>query len=357
MKITIVSNNNKGRPSRDGARAKLHNVMRGFKELGYDIDLIDVSEKTKVFSIIHRFFKALKNDGVVIITLAVNGSRTFLKLSSLVKRKARFVLCPVGIGPVRKVFEGKLSGSNLLDFMNGRSFFGLEDKKMGERLKKVDAIAVESAQLKNLYEKFYGLENVEILPNFRFLNDSLPHKPFSKDRLNTVFLSRVHKNKGILNLMACVRALNERGKNVFLDIYGDVALSDDDKKTFDSYLSESICYKGTADNSKAIEVMSQYDLHCLPTSPIEGVPGSIIEAIMATTPTLCTDVPSVGTLIDDNKDGFVVPVQDSQALIDKLDYIYNHLDILPSMSEMLKERRKSYSFFGQRDLFLRILLG
>lgn len=356
MTITILANDNNGVPARDGARSKLHNIIRGFNELGYQINLIDVARRNgKRFSIIRKFIRALKKDDIVVIMLAVNGSRLFLRLSSFIRRKAKLILCPIGMGPIRKIIDKKLSEERACEFINCTSFFGLRDKTIERCLRKTDSVIVENGALKRLYENFYNIKNVHILTNFRFMQNNLAHSTFNSDRLNVVFFSRVAKTKGILDLMSCVQELNAAGEAIFLDIYGDIYLDPDDKGLFDSLLSNNIRYLGTAENDKAIETIAKYDLHCLPTH-LEGTPGSLIEAIFAATPTLCTSLPQISEIIDDGVDGFLVDLNSRDALEQKLDNIYKNLNTLPKMSAILIEKRIKFSFDGQRSNFERLFL-
>lgn len=360
MKITLLANNNNGLPGRDGARSKLQNILRAFAELNIEVNLIDVaSRKKNALSVVRNFIKALKNDDVVVIMLAVNGCRFFLKISSLIRRRAKLVLCPIGIGPIRKVFDRKLSNEQIQDFLTCRSFFGLKDRLIRKILSKTDSIVVENNSLKTLYESFYCLHNVNVLTNFRFINSNATHLKFNSDFLKIVFFSRVTKSKGILDLMHCVRELNEEGDVIYLDIYGNTSFDENEQALFDSIISscEKIRYMGQAESSAAIDVLTKYDLHCLPTHHLEGTPGSLIEAILATTPTLCTSLPQISEFIEDGVDGFIVPLNNNDALKKSIDFIYKHLDILPIMSKKLESKRQYFSFDFQKDIFSRLFLN
>ena len=355
MRISIVCNDGGGKKISDGGSVKGRTLVKTFQMLGHDIQIIDVCAwKTKPFSIINKFRKALLKRDVVIITLAENGSKMFSRLASFFKKKAKLIMCPVGLGSLATTLH-EVPWDKKFDFLNCRDFSGFKDKTMSRLLKKFDGVLVENQMVKNVYDAFYGLNNVSVLDNYRLSFDDSPHSEFSKDHLRLVFFSRVSSVKGILNLVDCVSSLNDEGAQIELDIYGKNELTEEENLHFQSKLSDKIRYCKVGDFHKSGSILSQYDIHCLPTlSHYEGTPGALIEAALAGTPSLCSSIPQAKEYIDDGKDGFIYKFGDTEELKNKLRYINAHLELLPAMHEILLKKRKRYTLDGNLETINRL---
>ncbi len=359
MNITIIANDNKGTKAYDGARLKLKNIKKALSLLEHNVSIIDVAYwKTNPLKIIHKFKIALVSSDVVIIMCAFNGSRFFLKLLKYFKKTAKVVFCPIGIGCVAAITR-HLPPTQEQDFLSCRDFFGLKDSIMEKQLKRVDSVVVENDLLKKLYINFYKLSNVSVLTNFRFIDSPILHKPFNKGLLKIIFLSRLTESKGVLDICKAVSTANSKSPSVVLDIYGPNFLDGKDLEYFNKFItndSNRISYKGKLDNDEVLNALCNYDLYCFPVKSHEGTPGSLIEAIIAGTPALCSSIPQIQEFVSDGKDGFVFKFGSAISLSRKLEYIIKSKSILPEMSEKLLEKSKKFTFEGNREAIVNAFL-
>ena len=62
----------------------------------------------------------------------------------------------------------------------------------------------------------------------------------------------------------------------------------------------------------------------LPTYYGEGVPRSLLEAASMALPIITTDAPGCREIVADEKNGFLVPVEDAVTLAEKIEYLLDH---------------------------------
>lgn len=197
-------------------------------------------------------------------------------------------------------------------------------KRIGE-LQDCDVVVVEAvglaAELREL-----GLSNVLHLPNFRM---GLPVDHSDAERrflepgpLRTVFLSRVIKEKGVLEAILAVKRANELAAgeaSVSLDIYGPI---DPDFRTeFSSAIGacSGAKYCGIVEPGEAQEVLLRYQVMLLPTFyKGEGMPGVLIESFFAGLPVIATDWRFNSEIIHDGVEGWLVPIRTVESMAQRL---------------------------------------
>ena len=79
-------------------------------------------------------------------------------------------------------------------------------------------------------------------------------------------------------------------------------------------------------------LLQQADIACLP-SYREGLPKSLIEAAAAGLPIVTTDVPGCREVVDQEKNGLLVPVKDYTALADALEILVHSRDLREQMGQ------------------------
>lgn len=82
--------------------------------------------------------------------------------------------------------------------------------------------------------------------------------------------------------------------------------------------------------------MSAADILILP-SYSEGLPNVVMEALSCGTPAIVTDVGGCPEVVKDGETGFVVPVGDVEALINKIEYLVENEDLRERMGKLGRE--------------------
>lgn len=193
---------------------------------------------------------------------------------------------------------------------------------------KFNAVFVQTDNLlKDLSE--LGVKNLYISSNPKRLNtrkkSDISINNNTKIRVCT--LSRVNESKGIEVAINAVRRVNEHLSNgsIKLDLYGLI------QPGFESWFNnllkknmEIVEYKGIIDFDKTVETLQHYFLMLFPTYYYgEGFPGNVIDAYNAGVPIIATDWLYNKDVIKNGRNGLLVPVKDSVALANAIEYLYN----------------------------------
>lgn len=134
-------------------------------------------------------------------------------------------------------------------------------------------------------------------------------------------------------LLKAFKIVTDYDEDVILDIYGDgpdkdklISLSSELK------LGERVKFWGNVNNVE--ERISSSRLFVL-TSDYEGIPNVIIEALQCGVPVVSTNCSPGGAelLIQNEKNGFIVPREDYKELAEKILFMLSNVDIAKKMSE------------------------
>lgn len=218
-------------------------------------------------------------------------------------------------------------------------------KYLQRALMSFDSIYVETNVMKTKLVAM-GFNNVIVMPNCKELNILKPEElVYAKDEpYKLCTFSRVMKEKGIEDAVDAVIAVNEEmGRIVYtLDIYGQIDGNQVEWfKKLEERFPKYIKYKGLVDFDKTTQVLKDYFMLLFPTYyDGEGFAGTLIDAMAAGVPVIASDW-RYNTEIVNEKTGYVYPVHDNHALVDRLIGVGNNPDLLLSKkSGCLKEAEK-----------------
>jgi glycosyltransferase involved in cell wall biosynthesis len=173
----------------------------------------------------------------------------------------------------------------------------------------------------------------------------LKEAPFTT--LNLVFISRICEEKGVLLIFDALEKLQNRlnGVVVSVDFYGPIAA--DFKETFESQLIGNTHYCGYLDMLNDLESsyrkLSNYDAMILPTHwKGEGIAGVFIDAFISGLPILTTSWGVNEEIITNDVNGWIVPPNDSDSLVEKLMEITGDFDKLNQMKIAAFEKRRNF---------------
>lgn len=116
---------------------------------------------------------------------------------------------------------------------------------------------------------------------------------------------------------------------------------------------QNVFYRGHTD---PIPYYQQADVFVLP-SLSEGSAKVIYEALASGIPSIVTDRCGSGHLIEDGKNGLIVPIRDKEALAEKIEYLYQHPGERREMGRLSQEKvsRFTWEKFGQN--MVKVLLS
>lgn len=183
-----------------------------------------------------------------------------------------------------------------------------------------------------------------VFPNFRSFQYE-GSKRLSESTIRLCFCGRIREDKGVLVAMDLVDYMRSLGVEVLLDFFG--VIDCEIEARFSSRLIPNVIqYKGTySTENEAIQILRRYDFLVLPTSYYgECMPGVVVEAFCAGTPVICSDWRSMGEVVNDGRDGFVVGlhnfVSDAACILMKVKETNEYAKL---SSESLNSARHKYS--------------
>lgn len=204
-------------------------------------------------------------------------------------------------------------------------------------LKYLNSFKVNWIELNSVKKKLdaLGLENVEVLPNFKEIKaiDKSEINVSDNGVLRLCTFSRVMKEKGIEDAIEAAVKLNADGKKCTLSIFGQI--DPGYIKRFDELSAkfpEYIKYGGIVDFNKSVEVLSKFDLLLFPTHYYtEGVPGTLLDSFASGLPVVAPDIPAVKEMITNNKTGILYSFNDKGQLLKSIGGLFNEPDKIYNM--------------------------
>jgi glycosyltransferase involved in cell wall biosynthesis len=213
--------------------------------------------------------------------------------------------------------------------------------------KGLNRIVLEGELLKNEIVSNHPLDNVMVIPNFKKFDFVPKCKEFHSRPLEFVFISLISEDKGCDIIIGAVNQLISKGfgQKFTVSFYGNIEFGYSEK--FLGEMSKNKNYKGYLDlmnkPNEAYLELSGYDCLLFPSYfKGEGFPGVLIDAFIAGLPTIASDWHMNTELIQDERNGLVVPVRDAFALAKAMQRVIENPELLVTMSANASEYASNY---------------
>ena len=211
---------------------------------------------------------------------------------------------------------------------------GVYNIRTQQKIKKI--IVQGKSMVKELNE--LGLNNVVYVPNSKPIYTIQKNVTLDKTFTKFVFLSRIHPDKGIKEIVDACRILNSKGlvDKYRVDLYGAIDKSYNEEFFNLITTCDNVFYKGFLNLTSitGYEQLAKYDVMLFPTYwDGEGFPGVVLDAYMAGLPIIATDWNLNKEVIIEDKTGLLIPIHDAQALSARMQQI---LDREIKIEEMQK---------------------
>lgn len=175
-------------------------------------------------------------------------------------------------------------------------------------LKMADKIVCQSSFWKNYFiknnvnqNKLYVVENwVDDLKIKESIGLDYPKfKGKNKETFKIVFVSRIEKAKGVDDIIALAKQLNNN-LDFSIFVYGAGSYQEEFVKSIKSnQLEDVIHFKGWLDKDKMMKTINSHHLAIFP-SQTEGYPNSLLDYIFAKIPIIASDIPMVKAVGDEH---------------------------------------------------------
>lgn len=328
-KVIFVGPINKGHIPCSGDTMKNQLFLKRFKEVFSKVIDVDTYHwKKRPWCLLKLFFSLLGNPKSIIVISANPGSADIIiKILNRVGAVKRTYYWVVG-GSFHKSIENHL--------LNVSTYVGLA------------GIFVQGRSMVESLNKS-GLRNAICVPNSKFI-PSLPEKHQKcGSKIHFVFLSRIEREKGCDYIIKATRLLDARGcKNKYdITFFGKTmngsSYADEFKKQIDD--NESLSYRGVLNllNYENYQELAKYDVMLFPTYwDGEGFPGVVVDAYIAGLPIIASDWNLNRDVVMDGKTGWIIPVNDIEALALKMEYVINNPEIVRKYSENSQQQAAVY---------------
>lgn len=284
------------------------------KELGCNYVDIDIDNKganpvkdIKLIFELKKIYLNIKPDLIIHYTIKPNIYGTIA--SRLCNIKSFAVVTGLGFTFINQNLISKIA--KLLykisfNFSTKVFFINEDDKKEFLERKLVNSKKIVSIPGEGINTKFFKNDDYKYTNNkFKFL-----------------LIARMLWDKGVGEYVEAAKML--RNENIefgllgYLDVSNPSAISKDQMNIWGK--DSSIKYYGSTDDVRNFIIQS--DCVVLP-SYREGISMTLMESASLSKPLIATNVPGCKDLIDDEINGFLCEVKDSQSLLDKMKKMYN----------------------------------
>ncbi|SVA99754.1 uncharacterized protein METZ01_LOCUS152608 [marine metagenome] len=175
--------------------------------------------------------------------------------------------------------------------------------------------------------------------------DRFSMKPFPQGKPMVTMISRIQKDKGVLEFVEAAKILREKGNKAQFQLAGvhDTNYpSSISEKEINLWREEGII--DLLGYRKDINFLLENSHLVILPSYREGLPKVLLEAAASGRPVITSNVPGCRDAIKENITGILVPVKDPKALANKIEFLLDNRDLLKKMGKaarMLAEKEFS----------------
>lgn len=164
--------------------------------------------------------------------------------------------------------------------------------------------------------------------------------PLSNERIRVLMASRLLWSKGIKDYLEAALRLNQKEITYEFAIAGSTDPGNVDSLKESDILELKKQYPVTwlGSISNMHEVLPEYDVFVLPTYYGEGIPKVLIEAASCGLPIITTDTPGCNDIVQNDKNGFLVPPRKPDFISEKLELLRTNKDIYKIFSQNARQR-------------------
>ncbi len=157
--------------------------------------------------------------------------------------------------------------------------------------------------------------------------------PLPKENI-FLMVSRVLKEKGVIEYFEAAKIIKEKYKNVKFMFVGEIDKTNYavDVTKLQKYVDDNIV-ELIPETDDVAAFISKCRVFVLPTYYREGVPRVNLEALSIGRPIITTKMPGSKETVIENKNGLFVKTRDIKDLVDKMEWMINHPEEVEMMSE------------------------
>jgi glycosyltransferase involved in cell wall biosynthesis len=269
----------------------------------------------------------------------------FIKTNNLKNKCYLFQLHPHPIS-LKEIFKNESNFNDKYGHYINRELEMNQDKEINIRLdsesKLSDNCVVASSFTKRtLIENGIDEKKITIIPygvNHNKFKTKSNYNTFN-GKLNIIFVGQFIQRKGLYYLFEAIRKINS--KNIKLTIAGRGPI---DELLIDDYKDKiNLKIKLNLTQDELTKELQNNDVFIFP-SIAEGFGHVILEAMSIGLPVICTSNTAGPDLFKTGNEGFITPIRDIDALINKIIWCIDNKNSLAEMGHQSKETSKMFTW-------------
>lgn len=285
---------------------------------------------------VRQFWSELKRKRIDLVHLNTNYNPLAVVRDAVYAQTARVARVPV-----------------LLHLHGGR-FLAEEFKnpllaKVAEKTaRSANAVLVLSELEKQIIERRWrGLE-VRVLENAVAIDEAV-----GVERNNSVpilvFLGRLYESKGLHEIVTACRALKSENFEFRFRAYGTGPLEDFFIQEMTAALGDDFRFGGIVSGAAKWRAYAEADVFVLPSRHGEGLPVAMLEAMAAGCVVVVSEMASVGVVIENGVNGFLIEPYNAAQLTDKLRFL---LENKPKREKLGRAARQTIAKRFSFDVYI-----
>ncbi|WP_336361990.1 glycosyltransferase family 4 protein [Halalkalicoccus salilacus] len=202
-------------------------------------------------------------------------------------------------------------------------------------LEKADAVTCVSTSMKKIIKDSYD-RPIDVVHNGVDI-DEFEYKNNIREKNSLLYIGRLGTRKGIPRLLSMAQELVDRDIAFKLRIAGKGPLEDKMQQMISEHqLENHVEFLGFVERDELLRLLQKTTIFVhLPE--FEGLPTTVIEAMASATPVLVTDVPGCRDLIQQDKDGKLVPKNDIDRIASEVINLLENSEKRQRMGQMARK--------------------
>ncbi len=162
---------------------------------------------------------------------------------------------------------------------------------------------------------------------------------FSPEEVILCCVARLYKFKGQEYLIKAMPKIIAENQNAKLVLVGDGIMRKELEEICAKLkITERVLFLG--ERKDVLDILTAADLFVFP-SLREGMPGALMEAMAAGLPVIATNIDGNKELVEDGKNGILVPVQDSEALANAVNKLLGDENMMRNLAKKARDTIKN----------------
>jgi len=182
------------------------------------------------------------------------------------------------------------------------------------------------------------------------------HKVESSDdeKFKILCVTRITPRKGVKYLIEAFGELSQKNDNILLQIIGGGEGKNDlEKLAKELGVENKIEFTGLISHENLPSYFEKADVFVLP-SLNEGMSNSMLEALASGLPLIATDTGGTKELIEEGTNGFIVKMEDSRDLADKIKILMRDENLRKRMGEASRKKAETMSWEKVASQYIKI---